>query len=51
MKQKQNKKSCKLFLKYKFTWYKIAEGETNNLGDPSNQLDPSLVDVIKDGKL
>jgi acetyl-CoA synthetase len=30
---------------------KIAEGETNNLGDTSTLLDPSLVDVIKDGKL
>ncbi|MEO8762383.1 MAG: acetate--CoA ligase [Bacteroidia bacterium] len=26
---------------------KIAEGETNNLGDTSTLLDPSLVDVIK----
>lgn len=30
---------------------KIAEGETSNLGDTSTLLDPSLVDVIKDGKL
>ena len=30
---------------------KIAEGETNNLGDTSTLLDPSLVDVIKAGKL
>ncbi|PBQ30293.1 acetate--CoA ligase [Sphingobacteriaceae bacterium] len=30
---------------------KIAEGDTNNLGDTSTLLDPSLVDVIKDGRL
>lgn len=30
---------------------KIAEGETSNLGDTSTLLDPSLVDVIKAGKL
>ena len=30
---------------------KIAEGETSNLGDTSTLLDPSLVNVIKDGKL
>jgi acetyl-CoA synthetase len=28
---------------------KIAEGDTSNLGDTSTLLDPSLVDVIKDG--
>ncbi len=30
---------------------KIAEGDTANLGDTSTLLDPSLVDVIKDGKI
>jgi acetyl-CoA synthetase len=30
---------------------KIAEGETGNLGDTSTLLDPSLVDIIKEGKL
>ncbi len=30
---------------------KIAEGDTSNLGDTSTLLDPSLVDVIKDGKI
>ncbi len=30
---------------------KIAEGETENLGDTSTLLDPSLVDEIKNGKL
>jgi acetyl-CoA synthetase len=30
---------------------KIAEGDTSNLGDTTTLLDPSLVDVIKDGKL
>ncbi len=30
---------------------KIAEGDTGNLGDTSTLLDPSLVDVIKDGKI
>jgi acetyl-CoA synthetase len=28
---------------------KIAEGDTSNLGDTSTLLDPSLVDVIKEG--
>lgn len=30
---------------------KIAEGDTGNLGDTSTLLDPSLVDLIKEGKL
>ncbi len=30
---------------------KIAEGETENLGDTSTLLDPSVVDEIKNGKL
>jgi acetyl-CoA synthetase len=30
---------------------KIAEGETNNLGDTSTLLDPSVVEEIKNGKL
>lgn len=30
---------------------KIAEGETENLGDTSTLLDPSVVDEIKDGKI
>jgi acetyl-CoA synthetase len=30
---------------------KIAEGDTNNLGDTSTLLDPALVDVIKEGAL
>jgi len=30
---------------------KIAEGETSNLGDTSTLLDPSLVDIIKEGKI
>jgi acetyl-CoA synthetase len=30
---------------------KIAEGDTNNLGDTSTLLDPALVDVIKSGAL
>jgi acetyl-CoA synthetase len=30
---------------------KIAEGDTSNLGDISTLLDPSLVEVIKEGKL
>jgi acetyl-CoA synthetase len=30
---------------------KIAEGETENLGDTSTLLDPSVVDDIKNGKL
>ena len=30
---------------------KIAEGDTSNLGDTSTLLDPSLVDIIKAGKL
>jgi acetyl-CoA synthetase len=30
---------------------KIAEGETNNLGDTTTLLDPAVVDEIKDGKL
>ncbi len=30
---------------------KIAEGDTSNLGDTSTLLDPSLVEVIKDGRL
>lgn len=30
---------------------KIAEGETENLGDTSTLLDPSIVDEIKDNKL
>ena len=30
---------------------KIAEGETNNLGDTSTLLDPGVVDEIKQGKL
>jgi acetyl-CoA synthetase len=30
---------------------KIAEGETENLGDTSTILDPAVVDEIKNGKL
>ena len=30
---------------------KIAEGETQNLGDTSTLLDPGVVDEIKNGKL
>jgi acetyl-CoA synthetase len=30
---------------------KIAEGETQNLGDTSTLLDPGVVDEIKDGRL
>jgi acetyl-CoA synthetase len=30
---------------------KIAEGETNNLGDTSTLLDPNVVDEIKNGAL
>lgn len=30
---------------------KIAEGDTSNLGDTSTLLDPSLVDIIRDGKV
>jgi len=30
---------------------KIAEGDTSNLGDTSTLLDPSLVDIIREGKL
>lgn len=30
---------------------KIAEGETENLGDTSTLLDPAIVDEIKNGKL
>jgi acetyl-CoA synthetase len=30
---------------------KIAEGETDNLGDTSTLLDPSVVDEIKRGKI
>lgn len=30
---------------------KIAEGDTSNLGDTSTLLDPSLVDVIREGKI
>jgi acetyl-CoA synthetase len=30
---------------------KIAEGETNNLGDTSTLLDPAVVDEIRDGKM
>lgn len=30
---------------------KIAEGDTSNLGDTSTLLDPSLVEVIKEGKV
>jgi acetyl-CoA synthetase len=30
---------------------KIAEGETDNLGDTSTLLDPGVVDEIKNGKL
>jgi acetyl-CoA synthetase len=30
---------------------KIAEGETDNLGDTSTLLDPSVVDEIKAGKI
>ncbi|MBU3658541.1 MAG: acetate--CoA ligase [Flavobacteriales bacterium] len=30
---------------------KIAEGDTSNLGDTSTLLDPSLVDIIKDGAI
>ncbi len=30
---------------------KIAEGDTTHLGDTSTLLDPSLVDIIKEGKL
>lgn len=30
---------------------KIAEGDTTNLGDTTTLLDPSLVDIIKDGKI
>ena len=30
---------------------KIAEGDVSNLGDTSTLLDPSLVDIIKDGRV
>jgi acetyl-CoA synthetase len=30
---------------------KIAEGDTSNLGDTSTLLDPSIVELIKDGKI
>lgn len=30
---------------------KIAEGDTNNLGDTSTLLDPTLVEIIKEGKV
>lgn len=30
---------------------KIAEGDTNNLGDTSTLLDPTIVDVLKEGKV
>ena len=30
---------------------KIAEGELSNLGDTTTLLDPSIVDVIKEGRL
>ena len=30
---------------------KIAEGDTSNLGDTSTLLDPSLIDIIKEGKV
>ncbi len=30
---------------------KIAEGDTSNLGDTSTLLDPSLVDIIKEGRI
>jgi acetyl-CoA synthetase len=30
---------------------KIAEGDVSNLGDTSTLLDPSLVDIIKDGRI
>jgi acetyl-CoA synthetase len=30
---------------------KIAEGETENLGDTSTLLDPAVIDEIKNGKL
>ncbi len=30
---------------------KIAEGDTSNLGDTSTLLDPSLVDIIREGKI
>ncbi len=30
---------------------KIAEGDVTNLGDTSTLLDPSLVDIIKDGRI
>ena len=30
---------------------KIAEGETENLGDTTTLLDPAVVEEIKDGKL
>ncbi len=30
---------------------KIAEGETENLGDTSTLLDPAVVDEIKNGRL
>jgi acetyl-CoA synthetase len=30
---------------------KVAEGETDNLGDTSTLLDPTVVDEIKAGKI
>ena len=30
---------------------KIAEGETNNLGDTTTLLDPAVVEDIRNGKL
>jgi acetyl-CoA synthetase len=30
---------------------KIAEGDTSNLGDTSTLLDPSLVELLKEGAL
>ena len=30
---------------------KIAEGETNNLGDTTTLLDPGVVEEIKNGKV
>jgi len=30
---------------------KIAEGDTSNIGDTSTLLDPSLVDIIKEGAI
>jgi len=29
---------------------KIAEGDTTNLGDTSTLLDPTIVEILKEGK-